>query len=106
MILKKSNIVEFLSGLYVDDGRTFHRKLYLGERFCEKENCFKVIEEKKIEDEKNGIKREDITRREILKAMNQVNVDPEFTMELCDDFKDKKLPKLLFSLYVENGRIA
>ena len=102
-ILKKSDIVELLSGLYVDDGRTFHRKLYMGERFCEKEKRIIVDNERRIEDEKEGIKREEITRREILRAMNQVSQDLEFTMELCEDFPDRKLPTLSFSIFAANG---
>ena len=37
LVLKSSGIIEYLNGLYVDDGRTFHRKLEYGERFCENE---------------------------------------------------------------------
>ena len=33
VILHDSDIIELLFGLYVDDGRTVHRKLYWGERF-------------------------------------------------------------------------
>ena len=46
-ILKKSNIIELLSGLYVDDGRTFQRKLLPGERFDEKEMKFTIQEERR-----------------------------------------------------------
>ena len=37
--------------------------------------------------------------------MNDVNKDLEFTMELCSDFIDKKLPTLSFSLYITDEGI-
>ena len=41
----------------------------------------------------------------MLIAMNSVNKDLEFTMELCSDFTDMKLPTLSFSLYMGNEGI-
>ena len=38
----------------------------------------------------------ELTRIEMLKAMNIVNEDLEFTMELCSDFENEKLPTLSF----------
>ena len=42
--------------------------------------------------------RNELTRQEVLKAMNVVSNDIEFTMELSSDFSDKRLPTLSFSL--------
>ena len=98
-ILQESNIIEYLSGLCVDDGRTFQRKLKWGERFCKNQNefTFDVVD---IKDRKENVNRNELTRWEVLRAMNSVNNDLEFTMELCDDFEDKRLPTLSFSLYM------
>ena len=84
MILENSNIKEILSGLYVDDGRGIQRLLDYGERFVPSENAFKVIENCKMEDIKNKRGRKEITRTEVLKAMNHINVDLNFTMEFCE----------------------
>ena len=103
-ILMKSDIEELLSGLYVDDGRSVQRKLAIGERFDEKERKFTVKEEWRKCDLESGRNRDELTRTEVLKAMNAVNEDLEFTMELCTDFSDNKLPTLSFSLfYGEEG---
>ena len=87
-ILENSNIQELLSGIYVDDGRTLHRKLLLGERF-DAENCkFSWDEERQKNDVTNAIDRNELTRQEILLAMNSINSDIKFTMELSSDFPD------------------
>ena len=103
-ILERSGIEELLSGLYVDDGRAYQRKLRWGERFCE--NLKKFIFNVDVEnaDKLDRVDREQLTRQEVLRAMNSVNKDLSFTMELCSDFPDKKLPTLSFSLFMgENG---
>ena len=99
-ILKRSNIHEYLKGLYVDDGRSFQRKLMWGERFCKDQNKFTFDRDTAEKDENENVNRDELTRREILCAMNSVNSDLEFTMELCTDFADSKLPTLSFSLYM------
>ena len=58
-----------------------------------------MIEEEKIADEEANRDRIELTKTEVLKAMNSVSVDLEFTMEICSDFEDNKLPTLSFSLY-------
>ena len=92
---------KLLSGLYVDDGREVHRLLRLGERYVEEDNMFKVIADKEIEDIENSVTRAEITRREVQKAMNTVNDDLKFTMELCTDFPLNRLPTLSFSLWTD-----
>ena len=105
IILKNSNIKEILSGLYVDDGRGIQRLLEYGERYVNSESAFRVIESCKVEDIKNNRSRREITREEVLKAMNNVNNDLTFTMELCEDFEDKRLPTLSFSMWLEKDGI-
>ena len=100
-ILKNSNIVELLSGLYVDDGRGVQRLLEMGERFIEEEKAFKIVDKERKNDLENERTREDITRSEVLKAMNSVNPDLTFTMELCSDFPNNRLPTLSFAVWPE-----
>ena len=104
-ILLDSQIQEFLSGLYVDDGRSLHRKLFLGERYDPKLRKFVVSEDMKKVDIESGITRDEITRKEILIAMNSVNHDLNFTMELCGDFVDGRLPTLSFSIWPGKDKI-
>ena len=95
-ILRNSDIKTLLSGLYVDDGREVQRLLKYGERFVAGDKKFKVIPELEIEDIDMDRSRQDVTRSEILKAMNSINSDLKFTMELCTDFQDGRLPTLSF----------
>ena len=93
-ILKRSNIHEYLKGLYVDDGRSFQRKLMWGERFCKDQNKFTFDRDTAEKDENENVNRDELTRREILCAMNSVNSDLEFTMEFVHD-KDRNRTYLL-----------
>ena len=102
MILEKSNIEDIMSGLYVDDGRGVQRILEYGERFIESEGVIKVVEDKEKEDKENNINRQELTRNEMLKAMNSVNTDLQFTMEICSDFEGERLPTLSFSIWQAN----
>ena len=99
-ILENSQIEELLSGLYVDDGRAYQRKLRLGERFNLAQRKFTYDADDEKSDVENNIERNELTRREVLKAMNSISKDLEFTMELCEDFEDLKLPTLSFSLFI------
>ena len=102
--MENSEIEELLSGLYVDDGRSYQRKLYYGERYSHEERKFVRNDELMKKDIDEKIDRAELTRKEVLKAMNMVNPDLEFTMELCSDFKNDKLPTLSFALFTgENG---
>ena len=104
-ILDRSQIDQLLSGLYVDDGRNLHRKLNFGEYFDHVNQKFAVSEEKKLLDLENRITREEITKKEVLAAMNSINEDLNFTMELCTDFVDGRLPTLSFSIWQGVDRI-
>ena len=97
--------MELLSSLYVDDGRSYHKKLRHGERFCKILNKFTFDADTERKDMEAAVDRNELTRTEVTRAMNSVNSDLEFTMELCTDFEGGKLPTLSFSLYMSNGGI-
>ena len=67
--------------------------------FDNTERKFIVDDELALMDIGTGRTREDITRVEVLAAMNSVNIDLTFTMELCNDFTDDRLPTLSFSIW-------
>ena len=98
-ILENSKVEELMSGLYVDDGRSFTKLLSLGMRFVKNEKKFVFSENAYLEDLNRGRSRADLTREQILIAMNSINTDLEFTMETHLDFEDKRLPTLSFSLW-------
>ena len=54
-------------------------------RFSNESFAMIVKEEHEIEDIDKDVSRKEIPRREILKAMNSINKNLTFTMELCDD---------------------
>ena len=101
LILVKSSIKELLAGLYVDEGRNMIEILPLGVRFDEKEMIFKYLEKWEIEDKMGGMTGRQRTKLEVGKCMNAINPDLNFTLELSDEFKDKRLPTLSFSLWEE-----
>ena len=75
-----------------------------GERYCKEMEKFIVVEIERIKDIEAERTREDITKVELLNAMNSISDDLEFTMELCSDFQDNKLPTLSFALFAgKNG---
>ena len=51
-----------------------------------------MVEEQKLIDENNRRDKIELTKTEILKAMNDVSEDLEFTMELQSDFKTTSYP--------------
>ena len=105
-ILEASKIEELLSALYVDDGRTMHRKLFYGERFDRNKMKFTIHAGLEEIDRREKIDRNVLTKEEVNKAMNAVNTDLKFTMELAEEFEDKKLPTLSFSIWPEKYGIA
>ena len=60
---------------------------------------FAISEDKELTDIESGVSREEITGKEVLAAMYSISVDLNFTMELCLDFKDGRMPTLWFSLW-------
>ena len=104
-ILENSDIKEILAGIYVDDGRSMHRKLFYGERFYESLKKFEIDEDLAQIDIGTGMDRDELTRLEVQKAMNSVCDELNFTMELCQDFSDRRLPTLSFSLWLDRKGI-
>ena len=104
-ILESSDIKEILAGIYVDDGRSMHRKLYFGERFNELLKKFEIDDDLAKIDIGTGVDRDELTKMEIQKAMNSVCSELKFTMELCQDFPDGRLPTLSFSLWLDKKGI-
>ena len=105
-ILKNSEISELLSALYVDDGRSVQRKLCYGERFSPEKNAIVYSESLAEVDINDAVDKNELTRREMLNAMNSVNKDLQFTMELVDDFEDHRLPTLSFTMWPTEEGIA
>ena len=87
------------------NGRAIQRKLKWGERYDVDQNKFTFDAGDEKDDEEVGTDRNELTRREVLRAMNSVNSDLVFTMELCSDFRDRKLPTLSFSLFMTDKGI-
>ena len=85
----------------MDDGRGLQRVLEYGERFDEVEKKIRKFENLESEDIENEICRHNLTRNEMLRAMNSINNDLQFTMEICRDFHEEKLPTLSFSIWPE-----
>ena len=98
-LVKENNIDEKMRGIYVDDGRSITRKLALGTRFNGETNKFEQSSELAEKDKSEQVTREDLTELEILKAMNSINVDLQFTSETEKEFDKKRLPTLSFEIW-------
>ena len=96
-ILKKSEMKELLNKIYVDDNRAIIQKLKHGVRFNESKKIFEYDSRWEKEDESLSI--EELTVREVLKAMNNINSDLRFTVETENDFDNKRLPTLSFEIW-------
>ena len=105
-ILVASNIEERMAGLYVDDGRNLIEMLPMGVRYCDQEKIFKYKREWEEEDKEGGMSGRERTKLEVGKAMNAINPNLKFTLELSEDFKDGRLPTLSFSLWEEEWGIS
>ena len=98
-VIKKANIEELLSKIYVDDNRNVVKKLKPGLRFDETKREFRYESHWEEEDMREN---PDVrTKREILKAMNSINTDLKFTVETENDFASKRLPTLSFEIWSE-----
>ena len=94
-------IVDYLRG-YVDDGRQVSTLLEKGMRFVKEKMRFEITREGLEEDEKmkNETKNARMSRL-CLPAMNAINEDLTFTMEIPEDFPLCRLPTLDFELWLE-----
>ena len=105
-ILDNSKIQELLAALYVDDGCNLVEILLIGVRFDEKVGLFVYKEMWEKEDKEIDISGKECTKIEISRAMNFINPDLKFTIEVSEDFLDSRLPTLSFSLWEEEWGIA
>ena len=100
-ILDKSDIIQHLKGLYVDDGRNIVDQLVLGTRFVKEAKLFLHKDCWEAEDILHNVDRRILTEREIRECMNSINPDLTFTTENENDFANKRLPTLSFQLWSE-----
>ena len=71
----------------------------MGTRFDADEMKFDWSEKRMVADQNNYICAKKLTETEILRAMNSINVDLQFTSETENDFDKKRLPTLSFELW-------
>ena len=105
-ILERSKIEELLAGIYVDDGRNLIEILKLGMRYDRTEGKFRFDQEWERMDIEEGLSPKQRTKVRVQEAMNSINPDLQFTMELGEDFEDGRLPTLSFSLWEEPWGIS
>ena len=100
ILMEAKLLVDFLRG-YVDDGRQVSTILAQGMRFSVELMKFVIteegLEEDKISTESNNAR----MARLCLPAMNAINCDLVFTMEIPEDFPLCKLPTLDFEMWLE-----
>ena len=101
VILEASKIESLMKGLYVDDGRDLIEMLRLGTRFDSKLKRFVHNRGWENLDIVNGVSRKELTKSQVLIAMNSINEDLKFTLETSEDFSDIRLPTLSFALLEE-----
>ena len=109
-ILKKAKLLVTMLKVYVDDGRQVTSLLDKGMRFCKEKKEFVWSEEAEKEDrekENEGEEDDMFMARLCLPALNSINEDLTFTVEVAGDFNNKKLPTLDFNLWMkEDGMLS
>ena len=96
-ILREAKLQVSLMKIYVDDVRQVTTPLRMGSRFSVEEKRIVETGEAYEEDEKlkaEGESSEARRARILIPAMNSINPDLSFTVELAEDFEDKRLPTL------------
>ena len=96
-ILKEAGLMITLFKIYVDDGRQVSTVLEMGARYSVEERRMVVTEEAVKEDERRKEEGESSSARmarTLIPAMNAINPDLRFTVEIEEDFLDKKVPTL------------
>ena len=101
-IMSKNNIEVWLAAIYVDDVRFVTSLISQGTRWDGKKKKFASKKEWQEEDEKDGLSDECRTARELLKAMNSVFHNIQFTSEIPQDFPNNRLPTLDFTCWLED----
>ena len=104
-ILENSGLtVDLLAG-YVDDGRQVSSVFRRGMRFRRESGKFEWDAEAEAEDDKLAETINVRMARICLVAMNSINSDLVFTVEVPEEFPMGRLPTLDFSLWLEDGLI-
>ena len=93
-------LVDYLRG-YVDDGRQISTLLAPGMRFNVARMRFEITEEGLEEDQRSTESSNARMARLCLPAMNAINCDLVFTMEIPEDFPLCRLPTLDFVMWLE-----
>ena len=96
-LLREAEIKEKLSKIYVDDNRCIVERMRRGMRFDESVKKFVYRDDWKEEDKRRND--DERVAEEILKAMNSINTDLEFTIEKESGFSNNRLPTLSFELW-------
>ena len=100
-IFNKANIQTYLKAVYVDDKRSLMPAIKKGTRWVDKQKSFEFREDWFKEDtelEESSTRR---TANEIRKAMDSINPDLKFEIEIEEDFPREKLPTLDTCLWLE-----
>ena len=99
------NKIELLTGVrYMDDLRNFLMSIREGWRWWDGGLCWS--EEWRQEDIESGKSATKRTADILLDIMNSIMEFLTFTIEICDDFPDLKLPTLDTKIWAMNGRSA
>ena len=98
---KKVLVDSDLLGGYVDDGRQESGVLPIGMEYDRSVEMFVFSEEARDDDLARNETNERRMARVCLVAMNSINVDLVFTVEVASDFPDNRLPTLDFFLWPE-----
>ena len=101
MVLVNSGIPPDLLGGYVDDGRQESGVISIGMEYDRSVERFVYSEEARDDDLARNETNERRMARICLVAMNSLNVDRVFTVEVASDFADNRLPTLDFYLWPE-----
>ena len=102
-ILTSAGLKIFLMKVYVDDGRQVSTKFSKGMTFSKEHGNLTWNKEAEMEDvrkEEEGEKKNAFMARVCLDAMNSINPDLTFTAEVEEEFDNKRLPTLDFSLWM------
>ena len=104
-ILTDSGLEPEMLEVYVDDGRQAGPAFKLGTRFDPASKKLIITENARIEDEYLNETANVRIARVCLPVMNAVNEDLVFTVEVGEEFADKRLPTLDVKLWLEDGKI-
>ena len=102
-ILEENNVRIWLASGYIDDMRHLTSEIGLGRRWSNKEQKLVYKEEWREEEEKLGYSKEKKSSIEVGKIMNSIFKEIQFTTEIEEDFLDKRIPTLDFTMWNEKG---